>query len=277
VVSPTHAEAARITGAIRSLLKAQGKLKDERILDAWIPAQLTAAQKCDAASYELGDMLQFHQNAPGHRKGSRLVVAEGKPLPLTFADRFEVYRPARLAVAVGDRIRVTANGKSKDGKHKLTNGSLVTVKGFTPQGDLVVDHDWVVGRDFRHLAAGYCVTTHNSQGRTVDKVFIGMSAQSLAATNMRSFYVAATRAKEKAEIFTDDKAALLQAVQRPDEPLSATELAQQSHRRKPTQRKRLHKHLDFVRRLGSFASIHEARSARPPQMTQLHREHDHVR
>ena len=277
VVSPTHAEAARITAAIRALLKTKGKLKDEHTLNAWIPAQLTEPQKGDAANYEAGDMLQFHQNVPGHGNGSRLVVAEGEKLPLAFADRFEVYRPVRLAVAVGERLRVTANGKSKDGEHKLTNGSLVTVKGFTPQGDLIDDRDWVIARDFGHLAPGYCVTSHSSQGRTVDKVFIGMSSQSLPATNLRSFYVAGTRGKEKAEIFTDDKAALLQAVQRPDEPLSATELARLSRRRPQALRKRLHKHLAFVRRMGNFASIHEARSLHPQPLQPLHREHDHVR
>ena len=85
--------------------------------------------------YEPGDLLQFHQNAPGHKNGSRLVVAEGSKLPIEFAERFEVYRPAQLALAVGDRIRITAGGKTKDGKHRLSNGALLTVEGFTRQGE----------------------------------------------------------------------------------------------------------------------------------------------
>ena len=48
VVSPTHAEADRITQAIRAGLKAQGKLGEERIVTAWVPAHLTDAQKADA-------------------------------------------------------------------------------------------------------------------------------------------------------------------------------------------------------------------------------------
>ena len=43
---------------------------------------------------------------------------------LEVADRFEVYRSRPLALAVGDRIRVTAGGTTKDGKHRLSNGSL---------------------------------------------------------------------------------------------------------------------------------------------------------
>ena len=65
VVSPTHAEAAKITQAIRDGLKAKGKLKDEHIFTGWIPAHLTDAQKADATQYEPGDLLQFQQNAPG--------------------------------------------------------------------------------------------------------------------------------------------------------------------------------------------------------------------
>ena len=77
VVSPTHAEAARITQAIRDGLKAKGKLGDERIVKGWIATHLTDAQKADATEYEPGDLLQFHQNAPGFKKGSRLIVGEG--------------------------------------------------------------------------------------------------------------------------------------------------------------------------------------------------------
>ena len=132
----------------------------------------------------------------------------------------------QLALAVGDRVRVTAGGKTKDGKHRLSNGSLFTVQGFTKRGDIIVDHGWVIDRDFGHLTHGYVVTSHASQGETVDKVFIGMSSESFPATNQRTAYVAVTRGKEQALIFTDDKEGLLKAMSRPDDPLSATEFAE---------------------------------------------------
>jgi len=67
-VSPTHAEAASITLAIRAGLKTQGKLDNERMVQVWTPTHLTDAQKADATQYDPGDLLQFHQNAPGHKK-----------------------------------------------------------------------------------------------------------------------------------------------------------------------------------------------------------------
>ena len=113
VVSPTHAEADRITQAIRAGLKAKRKLGDERMVQVWTPTHLTDAQKADATQYEPGDLLQFHQNAPGYKKGSRLIVSEGVKPPTELANRFEAYRPTQLALGVGDRIRVTAGWQDK--------------------------------------------------------------------------------------------------------------------------------------------------------------------
>lgn len=272
VVSPTHAEADRITQAIRAGLMAQGKLGDERIVNGWVPSHLTDAQKADATEYEQGDLLQFHQNAPGHQKGSRLVVTDGAKIPVEVAKRFEVYHATQFALAAGDRVRVTAGGKTKDGKHRLSNGSLLTVQGFTSRGDIVVDHGWVIDRDFGHLAHGYVVTSHASQGVTVDKVFVGISSESLPATCQRTAYVAATRGREQVQIFTDNRAELLKAVMRPDDPLSATELVSKPVLN-PSLGARLKKHLAFARGVGVFASGHDGLK----QRAETNREVDHVR
>ena len=256
VVSPTHAEAARITSAIRQGLKEQEKLGNERTFATWQPTHLTDAQKADSANYEAGDLLQFHQNAPGHKNGSRLVMGEGVSPPVKWANRFEVYRPSESALAKGDRLRITVGGKTKDGEHRLNNGSLFTVEGFTKRGDIVVDHGWVVDRDFGHIALGYAVTSHAAQGKTVDKVFIGQSSQSFGAASRRQFYVSVSRGKEQALVFTDDKHDLLKAVQRADDPLSATEFVHNRDKR-PSLRTRLKKHLTSMRRVMSFAQTHE--------------------
>jgi hypothetical protein len=66
IISPTHTESARVTAAIHTVLKAEGKLGEERTLLGWVLAQLTVAEKGDAINYEPGDLLVFHQNVPGH-------------------------------------------------------------------------------------------------------------------------------------------------------------------------------------------------------------------
>jgi conjugative relaxase-like TrwC/TraI family protein len=275
VVSPTHAEGARITGAIRAALKADGKLGEEHEFAGWRPAHLTTAEKADATCYEAGDLLVFHQNAPGQKNGSRLVLGEGQQPPVQYADRFEVYRPVPLSLAAGDRVRITANGKTKDGKHRLSNGALFSVQGFTPKGDVVIDHNWVIAKDWGHLSLGYTVTSHASQGKTVDRVFIGQSAESFPASNRRQFYVSVSRGREQAVIFTDDKKELMRAVQRPDDPLSATEFAGNKQRKAPL-RLRLHKHLANLRRMGHFLLNHPPQTERQNHVTRQ-REHAHAR
>jgi hypothetical protein len=234
-------------------LKAKGRLGEERLIKAWIPAYLTDAQKADPTEYEPGDLVQFHQNAPGFKKGSRLIVSEGLKPPTEHAKQFEVYLPMQFALAAGDRVRVTAGGKTKDGKHRLSNGSLLTIHGFTKGGDIIVDHGWIIARDFGHLTHGYVVTSHASQGVTVDKVFVGVSSESFPATGQRTAYVAVTRGREQAQIFTDDTDELLRAVSRPDDPMSATQLSQSGQEDKSLQ-DRLRKRLAFARDLGAIAA-----------------------
>jgi ATP-dependent exoDNAse (exonuclease V) alpha subunit len=275
VVSPTHAEVAWITAAIRDDLKKQGKLTEERTIQAWVPVHLTDAQKADATEYEPGYLLQFHQNAKGFTKGDHLVVDGETAIPTDQANRFEVYRPTDLMLAAGDRIRLTAGGKTKDGKHRLSNGSLFTVEGFTKRGDIIVNDGWLIDRDFGHLTHGYVVTGHASQGVTVDKVFVAISSQSLPATSQRTAYVAVTRGKEQAVIYTDDRMELLKAVGRPDEPISATELALPSAE-KPTLKDRM-KRMAFARGLGAFASRNGASQPDLSMNAATQREVDHAR
>jgi hypothetical protein len=178
---------------------------------------------------------------------------------------------------VGDRVRVTAGGKTKDGKHRLSNGSLLTVEGFTKSGDIIVDHGWVIDCDFGHLTHGFCITSHASQGVSVHKVFVGISSESLAATNERASYVSITRGKEMAQIFTDDKDELYKAMCRPDNPMSATKLAETT-KQMPTLQSRQAKALTTAQQLAAAARHYDAimQQSKPDHLTP-NREMDHDR
>ncbi len=265
VISPTHAEGDRIQAVIRKELAAQGKLGEEREFAAYVPLHLTEAERGEGDSYLPGDMLQFHQNAKGFKAGQRLQVGAG-PLPLDQAARFQTYRTTTLHLAAGDRLRITANGKDITGKHRLNNGALFTVKGFTPDGSIVVDNGWVIGKDFGHVAYGYVVTSHAAQGKTVDKVIIGQSQQSLPASDRQQLYVSVSRGREQAVIFTDDKQALREAVRRDHENLTASEVFRRH--RKPG-RERLTRHLSFMRRWANQLRDAKAGCGRNNQQKEL--------
>jgi conjugative relaxase-like TrwC/TraI family protein len=224
IVSPTHAEAARTTNAVRERLMAQGTIgHEERAFSVLKNLNLTQAERADVANLRAGDVLVFHQNAKGHASGDRVVVGEVPP-PVSEAAKYQVFHATSLALAPGDVVRVTRNGKTADGRHRLNNGALYGVAGFDARGDIVLANGWTVGKEFGHLAHGYCVTSHASQGKTVDRVFVSESSQSFPAASREQFYVSVSRGRESAVIYTDDKAALKAAVGVSDDRTSATEL-----------------------------------------------------
>ncbi len=64
-----------------------------------------------------------------------------------------------------------------------------------------------------HLDHGYCVTVHSSQGQTCDTVLIDADVSSVTAGESL-FYVAISRARSLAAIYTDDASLLPEAMSR---------------------------------------------------------------
>jgi conjugative relaxase-like TrwC/TraI family protein len=230
VISPSHREKDRVNAEIRRLLKERGLIgKDERAFVQLTNAQLTEAERGDAANYRSGDVLQFHQNAKGHRRGQRVVVEDG-PLPVEQAKRYSVFRRSTIDLAPGDTVRITNNGFTMDGR-RLNNGATYKVKGFDDAGNIVLGNGWTIGKEFGHVAYGAVVTSHAAQSRTVARVIIGQSAESYAASSQEQFYVSCSRGRKSAIVYCDSKTALRNAVARTDDRATATELLNQHRRR----------------------------------------------
>ena len=224
VVSPTIYEGERISATIRGRLQDLGHVsREEQQVSILSKVDMTEAEKADATSYLPEYVIEYHQNAKGHRKGERLVVGEATP-SLDQSSRFQAFIPRQMALARGDLIRVTQNGKTADGKHTLNNKSQYRVSGFDDRGNILLENGWKIAHDFSHITYGYVLTSFASQGKTVDRVFVGQSAASFAASSREQFYVSASRAREQVTVYTDDKESLLSAVNRSDERLTATEL-----------------------------------------------------
>lgn len=225
VVSPTHSEGNRITAEIRRRLRERDQLGgDERSFTVLRNANLTEAERGDAANYLPGDVLVYHQNAKGFVRGQRVAVTAVSKLPLDQAARFQMFHSSRLTLAPGDSVRIARNGLSADGKHRLNNGSIFRIHSFDAAGNIVLDNGWTVSKDFGHLAYGYVVTSHSSQGKTVDRVFVGQGSESFPASSREQFYVSASRAREQVTVYTDRKQDLLDAVSHSDERITATDL-----------------------------------------------------
>jgi conjugative relaxase-like TrwC/TraI family protein len=258
LVSPTHAEAARVTQAIREQLRAAGKLETEEAkFDRLVQVNATEAERKLATTYRVNDVLQFHQNAKGHKKGERLLVTDPAKVPLSEAAKFSLYRPEEVRLSVGDKIRGTGTAKTLDGKHKLRNGSMHTVAGFTDNG-IKLDNGWVLPNDAGHFRLGWVDTSFSSQGKTVQRAILAMSSSSLGATNMEQMYVSSTRATKKLTVFTDDKQAVLAGIQRSSQKATALDLRQHQAAARPTLWERVRHYLSRRRRREVIASTRAA-------------------
>ena len=153
VVSPTHSEGAKVTEAIRDAKREAGKLGPERGFVQFHNLQWEEPDRRRAENYRDGLMIQFNQNAAGIRRGALFRVAglDGKggvrvldatgretSLPLEHASRFQVFEEREINLGRGDRIRITRNGNSADGR-RLNNGDVFTVAGFSRDGKILLN------------------------------------------------------------------------------------------------------------------------------------------
>ena len=281
IIAPTHAEGRKLTEELRAVLKERGALGHEKEFIVRRSTNWSEAQKGDVRNYEPGMVIEFHKAVAGTRKrvnGRRTtaggfgqgeaVVVTGRDgegvtvmrrdgtagvLPMDKAERFVAYRTSEIALAKGDRIRITKNGEAKvEGQTKgtrINNGDIFTVEGFTKEDDIRLDKAKVLPKEWAHMSLGYVDTSYASQSKTVDRVFIGLGKISMAATNLQEWYVDVTRGREMAKIYVEDKKEVRDAITRGGQRLSAVELTHTKLR--DSWRKRFHQ--SFERnRVGRF-------------------------
>jgi conjugative relaxase-like TrwC/TraI family protein len=230
VVCPTHAEGNVAARHIRSELKDAGMLGlEERQFQTLVNLNLTEAERADAVNLTAGDVLEYHQNAKGRKKGERIVVGD-LPVPSDQSDRYTAYRSRMISLASGDLVRLTKNGTSANGR-QLHNGDICTVDQFTKTGDIQLNNGVVLSKDWGHLSLGYVVTSHASQSLTREKLIAVMGSKSFPAVSKEQTYVTYSRGAKEISIYTDDRDGLLEAASYSDSRLSATDLmAEREHR-----------------------------------------------
>ncbi len=249
-----------------------------------VPVDTSEAERGQATTYRPGDVIQFHQNAKGgFTRGERITVTDPAAVPLEHASKFSLYRPETITLAEGDRIRFTGRVKTLDGKHTLINGSAHAIAGFTPGGNLKLDNGRIVGKDAGHLRHGFVETSFGAQGRTVQRVLLGMASSSQGAINMEQLYVSASRAKEWIRLYTDSKDDIRYAAQRSSQKLAALDIKRPEPQpvpaaAKPKRWHRVRQHMDRLRRLAVIdrtrAGAEKARP-QPQKERQNERQADH--
>lgn len=244
IIAPTHAEGDIITNEIRKRLREQKHIgNDEREFTTLKNLQFTDAEKQRPENYKAGHVLAFHQNVKGIKAGTKLrifnsssnsIIAKdmgGKEyqIPISQAKNFNVFERKALEISKGDKIRITGNGKSMDGKH-LFNGIAYNIAGFDKAGNIRLSNGSLLPKNYGHFTLGYVMTSHASQGKTTDKIIISQSSMSRRAGSMEQFYVSVSRGRQAVAIYTDSKVDLKQAINQSVQRTSATELFTNTNR-----------------------------------------------
>lgn len=245
IISPTNEQSQEVTEEIRSSLKNEGLIgKREKSFTTYRNLYFTEAQKRDENVYQSGQVVQFHQNVKGFKKGaiSEVVKTDNKSvqvkdsegnvysLDLSKPDRFDLYQKEETKLAKNDLFSITKNGFDSEGS-RLNNGSILQVNRLEKDGTIVAENisgqgkEYRIHKDFGNFKHAYCMTSYGSQGKTVDRVFIAQPASTFPATSQKQFYVSVSRGRESVTIYTDDKKELLEHASRHGDRLSATELA----------------------------------------------------
>ena len=250
VVCPTHAQANEVTQLIRDRMKEGDMLGKKEITVLQLRnLNLTDAEKADPRNYDTGQIVKFHQNVSGFKKGSLWTVEikdkhvflkntseDSKPIPISKCEHYSVYDRQEITIAKNDRIMITDGSTDKTGK-RLDNGTMLTVTKVTKDGAFELINEksqsvYTLDRNFGSIRYAHCITSHASQGKTVDEVFIYQPAATFVAADAKQFYVSVSRGKQKAHLYTDDKEELLAEVQYLKERKSALELDNSRNRQR---------------------------------------------
>jgi hypothetical protein len=244
IVAPDHQTRRDVNTLVHRSLQNAGRLDRHEARVAVLVARqdLTGADRQWAHRYTPGNVIRYsrgsrsyHLSAGSYATVERVDVAAN--LISVAADRRSItYDPRRLQgvtvyqvedvrLARGDRLQLTAPDRARH----VANRELGVIEGIDV--DRHVDVRLDSGRRIRfqtnerlHLDYGYAVTSHSSQGQTADRVLVHVdTAHSPVLVNRRFAYVATSRARYDARLYTDNEAALAYVLGRETSHRSAIE------------------------------------------------------
>ena len=237
VVSPDNRSRTEINQRIHEELQSRGVVnRAEHSLITLVPRQeMTGADRTWAQQYQVNDILRYSRGSQetGIDKGEYTRVASIDPknnmLTVIRMDGTEqtydprrqmgvsVYREQERAFSVGDRIQFTAPNQEL----KIANRELGSIERISPNGAMTLKLENGRKMSFDpqrhpHLDHGYAVTSYSGQGQTADRVLIHVDTELGARDllNNRMAYVSVSRGQWDAQIFTNDRSALKQALSR---------------------------------------------------------------
>lgn len=242
VVAPDNQSRRELNQAIRQALRTEGHIAEDRYtVSVLVPRQdISAADRRLAFSYCVGDVLRYSMGSEVYNidKGSyatvravdadrgEITVESSTGSRLTYDPKrlsgVQVYSTEHRTFAVGDRIQFTNPWRAAN----VANRDLGTITRLDSQGNLAVRLDdarrevsWNLAA-MKHIDHGYAVTSYSSQGTTVDRVLVQIDtsdSKTRSLVDKTLAYVALSRPRYDAQVYTDNKERLAMALNRESE------------------------------------------------------------
>jgi ATP-dependent exoDNAse (exonuclease V) alpha subunit len=251
VVSPDNESRRAINQVIHQEMQTGGHVDTHEYKQRVLVArqEITGADRQWAAQYEVGDVVRYTRGSKRHGIGAgeyarveganekenlvRVKRANGEQV--SYDPRrlhgVTLYRETERGFSQGDRVQFTA----PDREQHIANRELGTIEKIDDSGNLQLRLD--SGREVAfnvkenpHLEYGYAVTSHSSQGQTADRVLIHVDTEQAGEklVNRRLAYVAVSRGRYDAQIYTNDKGHLAEQLSRDVSHRSAIEPSRES-------------------------------------------------
>jgi conjugative relaxase-like TrwC/TraI family protein len=251
VVSPDNQSRREINEAIHRTMQSQGQVEikehKQRVLVA--RQEVTGADRQWAAQYQPGDVVRYTRGSKTHgieegeyarvehanEKENLVTVKRENGEQVSYDPRrlhgVTLYREIERAFSEGDRVQFTAPNRERH----IANRELGTIEKIDGSSNLQLRLD--SGRTVafnikqnRHLDYGYAVTSHSSQGQTADRVLIHIDTEQVGEklVNRRLAYVAVSRGRYDAQVYTNDKGQLAEQLSRDVSHRSAIEPGRES-------------------------------------------------
>lgn len=227
VISPDNHSRTELNEMIRTELQEKGHVDHrEQVVRVLLARQeVTGADRQWAEQYQTGDVVRYtkgsnifgfgageyvrvqHANAKENTVGVKRENGEEVNYDPRRLHGITLYREAEREFAKGDRVQFTAPNHQQH----IANRELGTIEKIDARGNLQIrlDSGRTVKFNIRqnpHIDHGYVVTSHSSQGQTADRVLIHIDTSQAGEklVNRRLAYVAISRARLDAQIYTDD-------------------------------------------------------------------------
>lgn len=233
LIDPSREGRDNLTQLLRTSLRMTGELEESELkINRLDKIHLTKSAAKDVLNYESGDIVRFGRDykSKGVQKNEYWKVSEidsqkntltllskdGQRViwnPNAWGTKMQAFRTIESGLSAGDCVVWTMN----DRKQGLLNGTKGVVKAIDKESG-VADVLFANGKQIRisldqvsqqHWNHDYVTTAHAAQGMTADRVYFHAESFRRNLASQKAFYVAISRAKQEAVIYTNNKEQLI--------------------------------------------------------------------